>query len=73
MELLKRVGIPEQTYKYPSELSGARAMGDDSPGTGDAAEHHAVRRGMIVEEGTSRRIFNDPQSYRAESSLLQIL
>ena len=48
MELLERVGIPDQADKYPKELSGgSAAAGGDSSGLGDEAEHHAVRRADV--------------------------
>ena len=48
MELLERVGIPDQADKYPKELSGgSAAAGGDSSGAGHEAEHHAVRRADV--------------------------
>ncbi len=45
MQLLDRVGIPEQANKYPGQLSGGQQQRVAiAPRTGDAAEDHAFRR-----------------------------
>ena len=45
MQLLERMGIPEQAGKYPDQLStGQQQRGSHRQGPGDAAQHHAVRR-----------------------------
>ncbi len=46
MQLLERVGIPEQAQKYPGQLSGGHrptAAGCDRPCPGDATQDHAFR------------------------------
>ena len=123
MELLERVGIPEQAEKYPAQLSGgqqqrvaiARALAmqpkimlfDEPTSALDPemikevldvmrelassgmtmivithemgfAREVADRmmmfdEGTIVEEGTPKRIFNDPQQERTKLFLSQIL
>ena len=43
MTLLKRVGIPEQAYKYPSGLSGgATTASRDRQSPGDGPKDHAL-------------------------------
>ena len=43
MELLERVGIPEQAYKYPSGLSGPAAEGSDRQGASHGPQDNALR------------------------------
>lgn len=123
MQLLERVGIPEQAYKYPAQLSGgqqqrvamARALAMqpkvmlfDEPTSaldpemikevldvmvelaesgmtmlvvthemgfarGVADRMFFFDEGLIVESGTPKQIFNDPQEDRTKLFLSQIL
>jgi len=123
MELLERVGIPEQAHKYPSQLSGgqqqrvaiARALAMqpkimlfDEPTSaldpemikevldvmvelarsgmtmivvthemgfarGVADRMFFFDQGLIVESGTPKQIFNNPQEDRTKLFLSQIL
>ncbi len=43
MQLLKRVGIPEQANKYPGQLSGGQQQRVAIARTGNAAQNHALR------------------------------
>ena len=49
MELLERVGIPEQTNKYPDQLSGGQQQRVASArGAGHATENHASGRNRLM-------------------------
>ena len=47
MELLERVGIPEQADSIPLNCRAASNSALQSPGPGHAAQHHALRRAHI--------------------------
>ena len=74
MELLERVGIPEQSYKYPSALSGgqqqrvaiARALAMDP-------KIMLFDEGMLIEENTPDIFFDNPEHERTKLFLEQIL
>ena len=74
MQLLERVGIPEQVHKYPAELSGgqqqrvaiARALAMQP-------QIMLFDEGMLVEIRTPRYIFNKPSEDRTRMFLVQII